>query len=69
MIDKFCKPFVEFDKSIVELENNIALHLFFKFNFQINSRANWGQIKTDIAILGLNKFALYDFAYLHRCIR
>ncbi len=29
MIDKFCKPFVEFDKSIVELENNIALHLFF----------------------------------------
>ncbi|MEY4274016.1 MAG: hypothetical protein RL638_964 [Bacteroidota bacterium] len=29
MIDKFCKPFVEFDESIVELENNIALHLFF----------------------------------------
>ncbi len=29
MIDKFCKPFVEFDKSIVELDNNIALHLFF----------------------------------------
>ncbi len=29
MIDKFCKPFDEFDKSIVELDNNIVLHLFF----------------------------------------
>ncbi|MFM1780697.1 MAG: hypothetical protein RJB49_991 [Bacteroidota bacterium] len=28
MIDKFCKPFVEFDESIVVLENNVGKHLY-----------------------------------------